>query len=446
MPQGETPSCAFERLPDELVQTILSPAFMSLRDVACARLVCCRWAAVAGDTLHKSHKRCMDDLMRRGGPCSNRWRAIAHFTEILAHDHVHALVRLLDTRMLCVDDIADVLGLKRLDLGLAFCMPVRVGDDGERGQMTTDVLEYDDPYQQDLVGFVPSLLYLAAVYGAIACMRLLIERGARPALHIDALVSTLIRHCAWYEMGLALFHGVQGTLPETAAATMTATVKTTTALGSNPYIRARTQTTWAFVPLPDWNIVRILETLLDAFPPDLSMPRVCGITSPLHSLVERAVTMDEDDTLPVADETRESHPTAASGSGGDGDSVIPARYHATPDKCQEIEHVVRLLVRHGADPGAPLAMDGAFLLAHFDMFELVRREQPHTQAARLAHIDKLAYRHPRDHIRYYIGQLREGGQTTRALDALERALYEPIGSRQESCPEREKKKGECSLP
>jgi hypothetical protein len=240
-------------LPDEMLASILCRQHLKLAEIASARLVCRWWGAVGRDTLCRERRLMADAARTQGGCCANQWYAVEALTQALIDDSIPALLRVLDTDTIGPNDpvTTGALALFRVDMASR--------DIGSTRQFTGDTYVKDRMFSAD-GGFglgIPPLiatpLVMAVGYGALECVRALIDLGAYPMPHLDALITFVIECCVW----------------------STAVIATTETNSS------RVATTRPPRP-PD--IPKTLGLLLGAFH-KRSQRVPSGITPPLHALV-----------------------------------------------------------------------------------------------------------------------------------------------------------------
>ncbi|AGO85010.1 hypothetical protein psal_cds_904 [Pandoravirus salinus] len=186
-------------VPEEIMADVLSVRFMRPSVVALACLVCRRWARVGGDVLARERRRMAAEACQPGGLCAHQWAATAALASALTDDNVGALLRVLDTDIIGPDDLIDPHGWNRLKMETT--TPQLASVSVHDGEALFDWFALSDMGDGDIAftSLVMTPLVMAFAYGAPRCARVLIDRGARPMPHVDALVTFLIHRFACRE-------------------------------------------------------------------------------------------------------------------------------------------------------------------------------------------------------------------------------------------------------
>ncbi|AGO82944.1 F-box incomplete domain containing protein [Pandoravirus dulcis] len=247
-------------LPAEILAAILSPCHLRPSAIARARLVCRRWGGIGGDALARERSHMATEACAPGGACAHQWVATAALVEALVDDSVPALLRVLDTDMIGPDDRVDCRGWTRLTADTATVTMTElavVSTQGDVAVFNSFAFSDEDGAEVGLVALVVTPLVMAFAHGALQCARVLIDRGARPMPHVDALISFLVDRFACRDARAVQFP---------------------------PTVRREPHDVHVIPPRPDQpTIADVLRVVLETFPRGKRAP--LGVVPPLKALV-----------------------------------------------------------------------------------------------------------------------------------------------------------------
>lgn len=258
-------------LPTEVLAAILSPRHLRPSAIGRARLACRLWGGVGGDALTRERSRMAIEARAPGGACAHQWVVTAALVDALVGDNVSALLRVLDTDIIGPDDRVDCRGWTRLMTGAATTTMTMtelavVSTHGGVEVFDSFAFSNEDGIETGLAALVTTPLVMAFAYGALRCARALVDRGARPMPHVDALVSFLVDRFACRDARVVQF-------PPTAHREEPHDVHIVPARPDQP------------------TIVDVLRVVLETFPCGKRAP--LGIVPPLKTLVMAAARAAE---------------------------------------------------------------------------------------------------------------------------------------------------------
>lgn len=359
------------RLPNEILAQVLSARRLRPSQIATARLACRRWGGVGGGVLARERSRMLAKACAPGGLCAHQWAATAALVAALVDDNVAALLRVLDTDMIGPDDPVVSDGWSRLKVGATTTQLASVSLHTDGGaSFDSFALWATGDVDITITSLVVTPLAMAFAYGALRCARVLVDRGARPMPHVDALVSFLVDRFAC--------HRARAVEPQPGYRWYNGNVVIAEARPDQP------------------TTADVLAMVLETFPRGRRTPS--GIVPPLTALA-MAVTRADD-----------AHMGDLPAQGVDRDSLV-----------RDVVQIARVLLGAGYDPRAHWRCRGPYETSRMSIdspFGFSRNPRLEG-AARLSAIENSAFKTPCDDAALAADWLRSHyNGTPDALDAL----------------------------
>ncbi|QBZ81632.1 hypothetical protein pclt_cds_1048 [Pandoravirus celtis] len=196
-------------------------AFADVASAAAARLACRRWGEIGARALAAVRRQMAAKAAAPSGRCSHFYTAQAEITCALALDSRPRLMRALDTGRAGVDNPIHLFRLNHLLASTGAEVGVVATEKRFRRNTALGSHVPCDVAVESHIGVPP--VELAVFYGAIGCLDLLIERGARvDPTRMDGLLSRFLASCPWVNarvcvgvacrdpFGICVAHGAAG--------------------------------------------------------------------------------------------------------------------------------------------------------------------------------------------------------------------------------------------